>query len=100
LTAEGCHTQPRKFQFKQKGRQTAITITCLDGQHCPMIPYLSFFLLFYSLNGLNMTYITIFYDFFYTVTNDKITERRQLSKLKTQRHEKKNNNTIDNKLEY
>jgi hypothetical protein len=27
LSAEGCHTQPRKFEFKQKGRQTAITIS-------------------------------------------------------------------------
>ncbi len=41
-----------------------------------------------------------FYDFFfYTVTNDKITERRQLSKLKN-KDTRKNNNPIDNKLEY
>jgi hypothetical protein len=26
LSAEGCHSRPRKFEFKQKGRQTAFTI--------------------------------------------------------------------------
>ncbi len=26
LSAEGCHTRPRKFEFKQKGRKTAITV--------------------------------------------------------------------------
>ncbi len=61
---------------------------------------LSFFLLFYSLSGLNMTYITIFlYFFFYTVTHDKITKRRQLTELKhkdTSGTKKNYNNTIDN----
>jgi hypothetical protein len=26
IVSRGCHTRPRKFKFKQKGRQTAITI--------------------------------------------------------------------------
>jgi hypothetical protein len=47
-----------------------------------------------------MTYITIFYDFFYTVTNDKIKKRRQLSKLKHKDTRKQINNTISNNLEY
>ncbi len=42
----------------------------------------SFFLLFYSLNGLNMTYITVFNVFFYTVPVDKITQKNDANKNK------------------
>ncbi len=27
LSAEGCHTRPRKFEFKQNGRKTAIKLS-------------------------------------------------------------------------
>jgi hypothetical protein len=44
MTFWGTIIVSRKFEFKQKGRQTAEGChTLLDGQHCPLITYQGIF---------------------------------------------------------
>jgi hypothetical protein len=77
-----------EYLSPQKTQKAAVFFYSKDLRQEIDLKY-SFFLLFYSLSGLNMTYITIFYDFLYTVTNDKIKQNDDIYQIEDT---KKNNN--------